>query len=100
MGGQIGDIFGVVRPFQTAFVSFCLSGVYVWLFVPYISVESLGDSKKKATGLAGFFAPLKVLLPQMIRFPGGTLKKHYGVFFLCFGNFIGVVSHLSTPNSW
>jgi len=94
IGGLIGDTFGIIRPFQTAFVSFCLASVYAQMAMPYISPESLSDGRKPRSvkGIRGFFAPLKVLAPQRLRLKDGTVKKHYGVFFLCCGVFIGVLA--------
>ena len=89
---MIGDAFGIIRPFQTAFVFFLVSSVYVMVAMPYISPESMNDPKKPAKGgLSGFLAPLKVLSPQMLRLKSGMARKHYGVLFLCCGIFIGVV---------
>jgi hypothetical protein len=93
---MIGERWGILRPFQVACVSFLLSSVYAALALPYISPESITDSKSRTRGgLAGFFAPLKVLAPQKLRLPSGKIGKHYGVLFLCCGVFIGVVSYTS-----
>ena len=51
----------------------------------------MSDAKKKVKGIAGFFSPLKVLAPQRITLADGSLRKHFGVLFLCFGVFLGVV---------
>ncbi len=106
VGGIVGDTFGIVRPFQVAFFLFCLSSIYALSTMPYISPESLtstngkpgsgsgsgsGSNQKRRGGLAGFFEPLKVLAPQRIRLNTGRVVKHYGVFFLCSGVFLGVV---------
>lgn len=89
----MGDKFGIIRPFQTAFFLFCFASIYARLAMPYISPDSLVDKTKapRRRGLSNFFQPLKVLLPQRIRLASGRLAAHYGVFFLCFGNFLGVV---------
>ncbi len=95
MGGNVGDYFGIRKPFYTAFFLFCFSGLYAHFAMPYISPESLSDHKKDLGGgrsLAGFFEPLKVLAPQRIRLSSGQITKHRGVFFLCAGVFLGVVS--------
>lgn len=84
-----------MRPFQTAFFLFILASVFARYAMPYISPESLSNPNAKANrrgGLAGFFEPLKVLLPQKIRLSSGRIANHYGVFFLCCGVFLGVVS--------
>ncbi|OAA59572.1 Major facilitator superfamily domain, general substrate transporter [Niveomyces insectorum RCEF 264] len=73
LGGLVGDTFGIIRPFQVAFFLFCFASVY-------------------ARGLAGFFQPLKVLAPQSIRLSTGRVARHYGVFFLCSGVFLGLAT--------
>ncbi|CAK7266704.1 hypothetical protein SEPCBS57363_002224 [Sporothrix epigloea] len=95
MGGIVGDTFGIVRPFQTAFFLFMLASVYARYAMPYISPESLTGpvgQKARRGGLSSFTEPLKVLLPQKTRLSTGRITKHYGVFFLCFGVFIGVIA--------
>lgn len=89
---MIGDKFGVISPFQVAFCSFLVSSLFARLTIPYISAETLSDPKRSAKGLAGFFAPLKVLWPQNLRLASGRPAKHYGILFLCCGVFLGVVS--------
>ncbi len=92
MGGLVGDTFGIVRPFQTAFFLFCIASVFAKLAMPYISPESLSDTKKpKGKTVSGFFEPLKVLAPQRLRLASGKIVNHYGVMFLCCGVFLGVV---------
>ncbi|KAB5575323.1 hypothetical protein GE09DRAFT_591239 [Coniochaeta sp. 2T2.1] len=92
-GGMIGDAFGILRPFQTAFVFFLISTVYVRLAMPYISASSMSDPKRPSKGgISGFLAPLKVMAPQMLRLKNGMTRKHYGVFFLCCGVFLGVLA--------
>lgn len=94
LGGMVGDRFGIQMPFQVAFFLFCLSSLYVGLFLPYISPDSLSDGKKdtKRKGVGGFLAPLRILAPQRIRYPDGHIAKHFGVFFLCCGVFLGVLA--------
>jgi hypothetical protein len=92
-GGMIGDAWGIRRPFEVAFYSFLISTMYVRIAIPYIAAESLSSgSKSDSKGLAGFFAPLRVLAPQKVILASGVMKKHYGVVFLCSGVFLGVVS--------
>jgi len=95
-GGMIGDTWGIRRPFEVAFYSFLLSTLYVRVAMPYIPAEALsGGDSKQSKGLAGFFAPLRVLIPQRLVLESGRLQKHYGVLFLCTGVFLGVVSSIS-----
>ncbi|KAH8888435.1 MFS general substrate transporter [Thozetella sp. PMI_491] len=92
VGGTIGNTFGIQRPFEVAFCNLLFSSLFVSVALPYISPSSMADGKSKVKGIAAFFAPLKVLRPQKLRLPDGTVKKHYGVLFLCSGVFIGVVA--------
>ncbi|KAK0638947.1 major facilitator superfamily domain-containing protein [Cercophora newfieldiana] len=92
-GGMIGDTWGIRRPFQVAFCSFLLSALYVRVALPLIAPESMSDGKKPPVkGIAAFLAPLKVLVPQQRTLQSGRIIKHYGVFFLCCGVFLGVLA--------
>lgn len=95
-GGMIGDRWGIRRPFEVAFGAFLVSTVYVQVALPYVSPESMSGGKKaggqKAKGIAGFFAPLKVLAPQKVRLRSGKVIKHLGVLILCTGVFLGVLA--------
>jgi hypothetical protein len=96
---MIGDAFGIIRPFQAAFVSFLLASTYVAVALPYLPPESMNDGKKPAKGgISGFLAPLRVLAPQTLRLRNGQTRKHYGVLFLCCGVFLGVVCY--QPLNW
>lgn len=90
---MIGDAINVRAPFDVAFIFFLISSVYARTALPYISPESMSDAKKpgQQQGVSGFFAPLRILLPQRLRLADGRLRRHYGVLFLCSGIFIGVV---------
>lgn len=93
---MIGDAVNIRAPFDVAFISFLISALYVRIALPYISPESMSDGNKPSRGgIAGFLAPLRILIPQRLRLANGNLKKHYGVMFLCSGIFLGVVSRES-----
>lgn len=94
LGGYVGDTYGIRMPFNVAFFLLLTSSVYAGLVLPYISPESLSDGKKGAgrKGVSGFFAPLKIMAAQRVRYAGGRVGKHYGVFFLCWGIFFGVLA--------
>ncbi|KUI57792.1 hypothetical protein VP1G_05077 [Cytospora mali] len=94
LGGMVGDTFGIRMPFQVAFFLFMFATLYARTVLPYISPDSLSDGKQdsKAKGIKGFLAPLRILAPQRIRFFDGHVAKHYGVFFLCCGLFLGVLA--------
>ncbi|KAJ3547594.1 hypothetical protein NM208_g1441 [Fusarium decemcellulare] len=92
-GGMIGDAIDIRAPFDVAFISFILAGIYAWIALPYISPESMSNGQKSGQqGVSGFLAPLKVLTPQKLRLVDGRLKRHYGVIFLCGGIFLGVLA--------
>ncbi|CAI6097676.1 unnamed protein product [Clonostachys chloroleuca] len=92
VGGMLGDI-DIRAPFDTAFVFFLISALYVQFALPYIDPSSMTDGKKSDKGaIAAFLAPLKILVPQRLRLADGRIKKHYGVIFLCAGIFIGVLA--------
>lgn len=92
-GGMVGDAIDIRAPFDIAFVTFLISCAYVHFALPYISPDSMSSKKKPGQqGIAGFFAPLKILVPQRVRTSSGGIKKHYGVIVLCAGIFLGVVS--------
>lgn len=90
---MLGDAIDIRAPFDVAFIFFLLAGLYARFAIPYIPNESVSDPKlQDQSGVAGFLAPLKILVPQRLRMTDGSLKKHYGVVFLCSGIFLGVVS--------
>ncbi|KAM0257126.1 hypothetical protein ACHAQJ_004591 [Trichoderma viride] len=92
-GGMIGDAIDIRAPFDVACITFLIACAYVRLCLPYISPESMSNKKKPGQqGIAGFFAPLKILVPQRMRLPNGGIKKHYGVIILCTGIFLGVLA--------
>ncbi|UNI22280.1 hypothetical protein JDV02_008182 [Purpureocillium takamizusanense] len=93
-GGMIGDAINVRAPFDVAFVSFLVCGVYARFALPYIAPDAMSGGGKKTgqQGVSGFLAPLRILVPQRLRRADGRLVKHYGVIFLCAGIFLGVLA--------
>ncbi|UKZ52995.1 hypothetical protein TrVGV298_006782 [Trichoderma virens] len=92
-GGMVGDAIDIRAPFDIAFITFLLSCAYIHFALPYISPDSMSSKKKpNQQGIAGFFAPLKILVPQRVRTSSGSIKKHYGVIILCAGIFLGVLA--------
>ncbi|KAF5560220.1 major facilitator superfamily transporter [Fusarium napiforme] len=92
-GGMIGDAIDIRAPFDVAFISFILAGIYVWCALPYISPDSMSNGGKNGQkGVSGFLAPLKILTPQKLRLADGRVKKHFGVIFLCSGIFVSVLA--------
>lgn len=94
VGGQIGELVGIIAPFGLAFFFFNLSSLIARLTLPYIPPPPAPKVKKGANSSKGlsFLEPLRVLSPQTIRLQNGTVRKHYGVLYLCTGIFTGVVS--------
>ncbi|KAF4119981.1 Major Facilitator Superfamily [Geosmithia morbida] len=94
IGGMIGDAIDIRAPFDVAFVFFLVASVYVRFALPYIPPDSLSDAKKadREGGIAGFLAPLRILVPQRLRLASGAVRRHYGVIFLCSGIFVGVLA--------
>ncbi|KAI9159003.1 hypothetical protein HJFPF1_07008 [Paramyrothecium foliicola] len=90
-GGMLGDAIDIQVPFDVAFFSFIIAGIFARLTLPYISPESMNDNKKGGKP-SGFLAPLKILVPRRLRLANGSLKKHYGVTILCAGIFLGVLA--------
>ncbi|KAF4341680.1 major facilitator superfamily transporter [Fusarium beomiforme] len=92
-GGMIGDAIDIRAPFDVAFGSFILAGIYVWCALPYISPESMSNGGSTGQkGASGFLAPLKILTPSKLRLADGRVKNHFGVIFLCSGIFFGVLA--------
>ncbi|TQV97909.1 hypothetical protein V2A60_006374 [Cordyceps javanica] len=89
-GGLLGDTFGIRAPFDVACGFFLLSCVYILVSLPHIPPPpKTGKSSERSSG---FFAPLRILVPQKLRLASGQTSKHYGVVFLCAGIFLGVLA--------
>lgn len=99
-GGLIGDAFGIIAPFRVTFAMFLLSTIYVTFFLPHIppadpGSADVGMSASKASsrkGLAQFFGPLTLFLPQIFVSPSGQRTKEYGTFLLGWGVFLGILA--------
>ncbi|RTE79517.1 hypothetical protein BHE90_005978 [Fusarium euwallaceae] len=91
-GSMIRDVFGIQSPFEVAFVCFLLATIYARVALPYLAPEATFDNHTVNRGASGLFRPLKILLPQKVRLRSGQIVKHYGVLFLCFGVFLGVLA--------
>ncbi|GAW13703.1 hypothetical protein ANO14919_030920 [Xylariales sp. No.14919] len=94
VGGVIAEEFGIEKPFEAAGISFLACTAYVLSFVPYIDPRDLSsdNDRDKPKGFMGFLGPLKVLGSQKMRLVDGRTVKHYGIFFLAFGIFTGVLA--------
>lgn len=93
MGGVLGDLYGIRRPFEVAFFLYVVSTIYGAIFMPseITSSGKAGTAPKKG-GLAAFFAPIRVIVPHKYRLPSGKVITNYGLIFLAAGLFLGVVS--------
>ncbi|TGJ82169.1 hypothetical protein E0Z10_g6617 [Xylaria hypoxylon] len=100
VGGIVAEKFGIEKPFELASVSFLACTAYVLTFVPYIDPKDLSsdDKSPRAKGPMGFLGLLKVLGPQKMRLADGRTAKHYGIFFLAFGIFTGVLATGYAPS--
>ncbi|KAI1331670.1 major facilitator superfamily transporter [Xylariaceae sp. FL0255] len=97
LGGVLGDVYNIRRPFETAFFLYVACTIYGILFIP--TITSTPESDKKQTGRApsGFFAPLKVIVPHKYRLESGQVIKNYGLVFLASGIFLGVFASGYAP---
>lgn len=59
--------------------------------------KKTSKSKKKASGLQAFFAPLRIIRPYRYRLPSGPVVTNYGLIFLALGIFIGVFASGYAP---
>ncbi|KAI1814427.1 hypothetical protein GGS20DRAFT_412330 [Poronia punctata] len=99
VGGVLGDIYNIRRPFEVAFFLYLISSLYGALFLP-----STGTTTAKtkvpgtaARGLNSFFAPLRVIVPHKYRLESGQVMKNYGMVFLALGIFLGVFASGYAP---
>ncbi|CAJ2502987.1 Uu.00g103810.m01.CDS01 [Anthostomella pinea] len=90
LGGILGDIYGIRRPFEAAFFLYVASTIYGALFMPNKTADDAKDQKQGSRGISGFFAPLKVIVPHRYRLESGNVIKNYGLIFLALGLFLGV----------
>lgn len=93
VGGVLGDVYNIRRPFEVAFFLYVASTIYGALFLPTGTGNEATGQKPSGRGLGGFFAPIKVIVPHKYRLESGAIVKNYGLVFLALGIFLGVVSH-------
>ncbi|KXJ92128.1 major facilitator superfamily domain-containing protein [Microdochium bolleyi] len=91
LGGVLGDIYGIRRPFEVAFFLYVISTVYGAIFMPAktASGNKAADKARKG-GIAAFFAPIRVIVPHRYRLESGKVITNYGLIFLAGGLFLGV----------
>jgi len=92
LGGVLGDMYGIRRPFEVAFFLYVISTIYGAIFMPseVAKPNTSQTSKPKKVGIAAFFAPLRVIVPHKYRLESGKIITNYGLIFLATGLFLGV----------
>ncbi|RYC64684.1 hypothetical protein CHU98_g1511 [Xylaria longipes] len=85
VGGVLGDVYGIRRPFEVAFFLYVLSTLYGALFLPSKTATDSSNQKQSRRGLNSFFAPLKVIVPHRYRLETGRVIQNYGFIFLALG---------------
>ncbi|KAI0473071.1 major facilitator superfamily domain-containing protein [Xylariaceae sp. FL0804] len=99
LGGILGDVYNIRRPFETAFFLFVASTIYGLLFMPTGHAAGGAAAQKKAkTGISAFFAPMKIIVPHRYRLKSGRTIKNYGLIFLAAGIFLGVFASGYAPS--
>lgn len=91
LGGNLGDFFGIRRPFEIAFFLMIFSTFYSMIFLPHVAPSKTEEDTKKK-GIAGFIGPAKLFVPQKLKLPNGRIQRHWGVFLLGSGVFWGVLA--------
>ncbi|KAI1254536.1 hypothetical protein MGN70_003941 [Eutypa lata] len=97
LGGVLGDVYNIRRPFEVAFFLYVVSTIYGALFLPESMQGDVGNQKQAAKGISAFFAPLKIIRPHRYRLESGKIIKNYGLVFLALGIFLGVFASGYAP---
>ncbi|KAI1421160.1 major facilitator superfamily transporter [Xylaria sp. FL1777] len=97
LGGVLGDLYGIRRPFEVAFFLYVVSTLYGALLLPTKTSTDETNQKQPSRGLNGFFAPLKVIVPHKYCLGSGKVIKNYGLIFLALGIFLGVFASGYAP---
>ncbi|KAI0146215.1 major facilitator superfamily domain-containing protein [Xylariaceae sp. FL1272] len=97
LGGVLGDVYGIRRPFEVAFFLYVISTIYGALFLPDSVATAESDKKQSKGGLEAFFAPIKVIRSHKYRLESGKIIKNYGLIFLALGIFLGVFASGYAP---
>ncbi|KAI0007433.1 major facilitator superfamily domain-containing protein [Xylariaceae sp. FL0662B] len=97
LGGVLGDVYGIRRPFEVAFFLYVVSSIYGALFMPTKTGSEESPQKQAGRGISEFFAPLKVIVPHKYRLASGGVIKNWGLIYLALGIFLGVFSSGYAP---
>lgn len=87
-GGLLSDWFNINVPFRLTVVLFCLSALYITIFLPDIPPNNAFEGKAKTVG--AFFEPLRMFTPQKWMLRNGVVRREYGVLLLGIGAFLAV----------
>ncbi|KAI0880639.1 uncharacterized protein GGS22DRAFT_174411 [Annulohypoxylon maeteangense] len=94
LGGVLGDVYNIRRPFETAFFLYVGCTLYGALFLPNGKVH---NQKQNGRGISAFFAPMKIIVPHKYRLESGKIIQNYSLIFLALGIFLGVFASGYAP---
>ncbi|KAI1398280.1 hypothetical protein F4819DRAFT_468928 [Hypoxylon fuscum] len=97
LGGVLGDVYNIRRPFEVAFFLYVASTIYGALFMPTGEGNDTNNPKKGGRGISGFFAPLKIIVPHRYRLASGKVIKNHSLIFLALGILLGVFASGYAP---
>ncbi|KAI1104356.1 major facilitator superfamily domain-containing protein [Jackrogersella minutella] len=97
LGGVLGDVYNIRRPFETAFFLYVICTLYGALFLPTGTGNKTQAQKQSGRGISAFFAPLKIIVPHKYRLESGKVIKNYSLIFLALGIFLGVFASGYAP---
>jgi MFS family permease len=94
IGGVVGDVFGIITPFQMTLSLFILCCVYVAISLPAVETPSENENlaPTETVGITRFFGPLRVFAPQRWKLPNGQIQKQFGALTLGIGVFLGILA--------
>ena len=91
-GGLLSDGIGIIAPFRVTLVLFCISTIYVFLFLPTLPHNLTPAQLKKTASISAFFEPIRMFIPRKWVLSNGRVQKEYGIMFLGLGAFFAVLS--------
>ncbi|KAI1389331.1 major facilitator superfamily domain-containing protein [Hypoxylon trugodes] len=97
LGGVLGDVYNIRRPFETAFFLYVVCTLYGAFFLPTKTGNESVSQKKGNQGIGAFFAPIKIIAPHKYRLETGQVIKNYSLIFLALGIFLGVFASGYAP---
>jgi MFS family permease len=94
IGGVVGDVFGIITPFQMTLSLFILCCVYVAISLPAVETPSENENiaPTKTVGIMRFLGPLRIFAPQKWKLPNGQIQTQYGALALGIGVFLGILA--------